>query len=74
MKLDKKIVMKCTLEKAKFTILPLIHIPPEASPQPIQLQKLQYLTLGPWFLNKIQIHNKLVMLKEFEKNCFSMMM
>ena len=32
-KLDKKIVMKCTLEKAKFAILPSIHIPPETSPQ-----------------------------------------
>ena len=34
MKLDKKIVMKCSLEKAKFAILPSIHIPAETSPQP----------------------------------------
>ena len=33
MKLGKKIVQKCTLEKAKFAILPSIHIPPETSPQ-----------------------------------------
>ena len=32
-KLDKKIVMKCTLEKAKFAILSSIHIPPQTSPQ-----------------------------------------
>ena len=29
MKLDKKIVQKCTLEKVKFAILPSIHIPPQ---------------------------------------------
>ena len=34
MKLDKKIVMKCSLEKAKFAILPSIHIPAKTSPQP----------------------------------------
>ena len=34
MKLDKKIVMKCSLEKAKFAILPSIHIPAKVSPQP----------------------------------------
>ena len=34
MKLDKKIVMKCSLEKAKVAILPSIHIPAETSPQP----------------------------------------
>ena len=28
------IVMKCSLEKAKFAILPSIHIPTKASPQP----------------------------------------
>ena len=33
MKLDKKIVQKCTLEKGKFAILPSIHIPPNTSPQ-----------------------------------------
>ena len=33
MKLDKKIVQKCSLEKAKFAILPSIHIPPNTSPQ-----------------------------------------
>ena len=33
MKLGKKIVTKCTLEKAKFAILPSIHIPHETSPQ-----------------------------------------
>ena len=39
MKLDKKIVQKCTLEKAKLAILPSIQIIPKTSPQPIQLQK-----------------------------------
>ena len=34
MKLDKKNVMKCSLEKVKFAILPSIHIPAETSPQP----------------------------------------
>ena len=34
MKLDKKIVTKCSLEKAKFVILPSIHIPAKTSPQP----------------------------------------
>ena len=33
MKLDKKIVQKCTLEKAKFAILPSIHIPQKSSSQ-----------------------------------------
>ena len=33
MKLDKKIVTKCTLQKANFAILPSIHILPETSPQ-----------------------------------------
>ena len=33
MKLDKKIVQKCTSEKAKFAILPSIHIPPKTPPQ-----------------------------------------
>ena len=40
MKLDKKIVMKCTLEKAKFAILPSIHIPPKTSPQANPLTKI----------------------------------
>ena len=39
MKLDKKIVQKCTLEKAKFAILPSIHIPPNTSPQAHPLAK-----------------------------------
>ena len=39
MKLDKKIVQKCTLEKAKFTILPSIHIPPSTSLQAHPLAK-----------------------------------
>ena len=39
MKLDKKIVQKCTLEKAKFAILPGIHIPPNTSPQAYPLAK-----------------------------------
>ena len=34
MKLGKKIVMKCSLEKVKIAILPSIHIPTETSPQP----------------------------------------
>ena len=40
MKLDKKIVMKCTFEKAKFAILPSIHIPPEISPQANPVAKI----------------------------------
>ena len=40
MKLDKKIVQKCTLEKAKFAILPSIHIPPETSPQAHPVAKM----------------------------------
>ena len=39
MKLDKKIVQKCTFEKAKFAILPSIHIPPNTSAQAHQLAK-----------------------------------
>ena len=39
MKLDKKIVQKCTFEKAKFAILPSIHIPPNTSPQAHPLAK-----------------------------------
>ena len=35
--------------------------------------KKQYLTLGHTLVNKIQIHNKLVMWKKFKKNCFSLM-
>ena len=34
MKLDKKTVMKCSLEKAKFAILPSIHIPAKTCLQP----------------------------------------
>ena len=41
MKLDKKIVMKCSLEKAKFAILPSIHTLPRHLHSPIQLYKLQ---------------------------------
>ena len=41
MKLDKKIVTKCTLEKAKFTILPSIYIPPETSPQANPVAKIK---------------------------------
>ena len=31
--LDKKIVQKCTFEKAKFAMLPSINMPPNTSPQ-----------------------------------------
>ena len=34
MKSNKKIVMKCSLEKAKFAIFPSVHVPAETSPQP----------------------------------------
>ena len=60
-KLDKKIVQKCTFEKAKFAMLPAIHMPPNTSPQTHQLAKKQYLILGHTLVNEIQIHNKLVM-------------
>ena len=40
MKLDKKIVQKCTLEKAKFAILPSIHIPPQTSAQAHPVAKI----------------------------------
>ena len=39
MKLDKKIVQKCTFRECKFAILPSIHIPPNTSPQAHQLAK-----------------------------------
>ena len=38
-KLDKKIVQKCTFEKAKFAMLPSIHMPPNTSPHTHQLAK-----------------------------------
>ena len=74
MKLDKKIVQKCTLEKAKFAILPSIHIPPETSPHAHAVAKITVPHSWHWLLNEIQIQDKLVMLKKFEKNCFSLMM
>ena len=40
MKLDKKIVQKCTLEKTKFAIFPSIHILPETSPQAHPVAKM----------------------------------
>ena len=40
MKLDRKIVQKCTLEKAKLAILPSIHIPPETSLQAHPVAKI----------------------------------
>ena len=40
MKLDKKIVQKCTLEKAKFAILPSIHIHPQTSEQAHPVAKI----------------------------------
>ena len=40
MKLDKKIVQKCTIAKAKFAILPSIHIPPKTSPQAHTVAKI----------------------------------
>ena len=39
MKLDQKIVQKCTLYKAKFAMLPSIHMPPNTLPQAHQLEK-----------------------------------
>ena len=44
MKLDKKIVQKCTLEKAKFAIMPSIHIPSNTSPQALLLAKKNHST------------------------------
>ena len=38
--------------------------------RPIHLQKTQYLTLGHWVVNKIQIHDKLVMWKKIQKELF----
>ena len=40
MKLDKKIVTKCPLEKTKFAILPSIHIPPKTSPHANPVAKI----------------------------------
>ena len=37
--LDKKIVQKCTFEKAKFAMLPPINMPPNTSPQAQQFTK-----------------------------------
>ena len=59
--LDKKIVQKCSFEKAKFAMLPSINMPPNASPQAQQFTKKQYLIVGNTLVNKILIHNKLVM-------------
>ena len=39
MKLEKKIVQKCSFEKAKCAVLPSIHMPPNTSPQAHQLAK-----------------------------------
>ena len=39
MQLDKKIVQKCTFEKAKFAMLPSINMPPNTSPQAQQFTK-----------------------------------
>ena len=40
MKLDKKIVQKCSLEKAEFAILPSIHIPPQTPAQAHPVAKI----------------------------------
>ena len=40
MKLDKKIVMKCSLKRAKFAILSSIHILAKTSPQPNPAAKI----------------------------------
>ena len=37
--LDKKILQKCSFEKAKFAILPSIDMPPNTSPQAQQFTK-----------------------------------
>ena len=56
-------------------ILPSIHISPKTSPQANPVAKITVSqVLVPQFLNKIQMHDKLVMLKKFEKNCYSLMM
>ena len=59
MKLDKKIVQKCTLEKAKFAILPSIHIPPNTSPQAHPLAKTtvphSWPQIGKWNTDTQQI-------------------
>ena len=55
MKLDKKIVQKCTLEKAKFAILPSVHISPQTSAQAHQVAKItvphSWPLVGKWNLD-----------------------
>ena len=60
--LDKKILQKCTFEKAKFAMLPSINMPPNTFPQAQQFtKKNQYLIVGNTLVNEIPIHDKLVM-------------
>ena len=60
--LDKKIVQKCTFEKAKFAMLPSINYASQhISTGPTIYKKKQYLILGNTLVNEIPIHNKLVM-------------
>ena len=59
MKLDKKIVQKCSLEKAKFAILPSIHIPSKTSPQAHPIAKRtvphSWPLVGKWNSDKKEI-------------------
>ena len=70
MKLDKKIAQKCTLEKAKFAILPSIHIPPNTSPQAHPLAKNTVLhswpQIGKWNSDTWQIGD----VKKIQKELF----
>ena len=47
-KLDKKIIMKCSLEKAKFAILPSVHIPAKTSLHPSPVVQITVPHSWPW--------------------------
>ena len=70
-KLNKKIVQKCTLEKAKFAMLPSITMPPNTSPQAQQFAKKTvphtWQHIGKWNSHTQQIGNVKKIRKELFK-------
>ena len=73
MKLDKRIVQKCTLEKAKVAILPSIHIPPNTSPQAHKLAKNTVPHSWPQIGKSNSDTQQIGDVKKFKKNCVSLM-
>ena len=69
--LDKKILQKCTFEKAKFAMLPSINMPPNTSPQAQQFTKKpvphSWQHIGKWNSNTRQISNVKKIRKELFK-------